>query len=58
MTSSARLPETIDRLNGVATQHCALLAAIQLDIFTSLKDVRLTVEQCEAELRSAASRKR
>ena len=45
MTSSTPRPETIERLNGAATQHCALLAAIQLDIFTSLKDGSLTVEQ-------------
>ena len=43
--ASPHLPDKIDGLNAAATQHCALLAAIELDIFTSLKDGSLTVEQ-------------
>ena len=54
--TSTPVPETIERLNGAATQHYALLAAIQLDIFTSLKDGRLTVEQIADAIGVGSSR--
>ena len=45
MTSPAPRPETIDRLDRAVYPSFAMLAGMQLDLFTPLKDGPLTVEQ-------------
>ena len=50
MTSSPPRPETIDRLSEVPFASLAMLAGMQLDVFTPLKDGPMTAEQVAGAL--------
>ncbi|MCH8062402.1 MAG: methyltransferase domain-containing protein [Chloroflexi bacterium] len=50
MTSQSPTPETINRLRGAVNPSYALLAGVQLGVFTALKDGAMTAQQIAVNL--------
>ena len=50
MTNAPRRPETIEKLNSAVYPSFAMVAGMQLDVFTPLQDGPMSVEHLAAAL--------